>query len=98
MLRFRRITALLLTTLLAFTMMLPVSAATANDALSDTAKWLQKNVTNPVVASIGGEWAVIGLSRSEVDVPQKWYDTYYNNLVDYVKACGGVLHKRKYTE
>ena len=98
MLRFRRITALFLTVLLAFTMMLPVSAATANDALSDTAKWLQKNVTNPVVASIGGEWAVIGLSRSEVDVPQKWYDTYYNNLVDYVKACGGVLHKRKYTE
>ena len=91
-------TALIMTVLLAFTMMLPVSATTANDALSDTAKWLQKNVTNPVVASIGGEWAVIGLSRSEVDVPQKWYDTYYNNVVDYVKACGGVLHKRKYTE
>ena len=98
MLRFRRITALLLTALLAFTVMLPVSAASANDALSDTAKWLQKNVTNPVVASIGGEWAVIGLARSEVNVPQKWYDTYYNNVVDYVKACGGVLHKRKYTE
>lgn len=98
MLRFRRITALLLTALLAFTVMLPVSAASANDALSDTAKWLQKHVTNPVVASIGGEWAVIGLARSEVDVPQKWYDTYYNNVVDYVKACGGVLHKRKYTE
>lgn len=91
-------TALIMTVLLAFTMMLPVSAATANDVLADTAKWLQKNVTNPVVASIGGEWAVIGLSRSEVDVPQKWYDTYYNNVVDYVKACGGVLHKRKYTE
>ena len=98
MLRFRRITALLLTALLAFTVMLPVSAASANDALSDTAKWLQKHVTNPVVASIGGEWAVIGLARSEVDVPPKWYDTYYNNVVDYVKACGGVLHKRKYTE
>lgn len=98
MLRFRRITALLLRTLLVFTVMLPVSAASASDVLIDTAKWLQKNVTNPVVASIGGEWAVIGLSRSEADVPQKWYDTYYNNLVDYVKACGGVLHKRKYTE
>lgn len=98
MLRFRRMTALLMTVLLAFSMMLPVSAASADDALSDTAKWLQKNVTDPVVASIGGEWAVIGLSRSEVDVPQKWYDTYYKNVVDYVKACGGVLHSRKYTE
>ena len=98
MLRFRKMTALLMTVLLAFSMMLPVSAASADDALSDTAKWLQKNVTDPVVASIGGEWAVIGLSRSEVDVPQKWYDTYYKNVVDYVKACGGVLHSRKYTE
>ena len=98
MLRFRRITALFLMVLLALTMMLPVSAAFEKDALSDTAKWLQKNVTNPVVASIGGEWTVIGLSRSELDVPQKWYDTYYNNVVDYVKACGGVLHSRKYTE
>ena len=98
MLRFRRMTALFLTVLLAFTMMLPVSAATANDALSDTANWLQKNVTAPTVASVGGEWAVIGLARSEMGVPQKWYDTYYKNVETYVKVCGGVLHSRKYTE
>jgi len=98
MLRFRRITALFLTILLTVTVVLPVSAASADDALSDTAKWLQKNVTNPVVASVGGEWAVIGLSRSDVSVPQKWYDTYYKNVETYVKACGGVLHNRKYTE
>ena len=57
MMGFRRMTALFLTVLLAFTMILPVSAASAEDALSDTAKWLQKNVTDPVVASIGGEYS-----------------------------------------
>ena len=98
MLCFRRITALFLTVLLAATMMLPVSAASAKDTLSDTANWLQKHVTAPTVASIGGEWAVIGLSRSDVIVAQKWYDTYYKNVETYVKSCKGVLHSRKYTE
>ena len=95
MFRFRRLGALLLTVLLTVSMVLPAAAA---DPLIDTADWLQKNVTNPTVASVGGEWAVIGLARSGIDVPQKWYDTYYDNVKSYVKACGGVLHKRKYTE
>ena len=98
MLRFRKMTALFLTALLAFSLTMPVSAASAKDALSDTANWLQKTVTAPTVASIGGEWAVIGLSRSEATVAQKWYNTYYNNVVEYVKSCKGVLHNRKYTE
>lgn len=96
--RFRKLFAFLMAVMMVCAMVIPASAATAPDALTDTAKWLQKNVPSPTVSSIGGEWAVIGLCRSEVNVPQKWYDTYYNNVVDYVKACGGVLHKRKYTE
>ena len=95
MFRFRRLGAFLLTVLLTVSMVLPASAA---DPLTDTADWLLKNVPAPTVASIGGEWAVIGLARSGIDVPQKWYDTYYDNVKPYVKACGGVLHKRKYTE
>ena len=92
---FRRLGALILAVLLTVSMVLPVSAA---DPLADTADWLQKNVTAPTVASIGGEWAVIGLARSDIDVSRKWYDAYYDNVKAYVKACGGVLHKRKYTE
>ena len=95
MFRFQRLGALLLTVLLTVSMVLPAAAA---DPLTDTANWLQKNVTNPTVASVGGEWAVIGLARSDVEVPQQWYDTYYDNVKAYVKTCGGVLHKRKYTE
>ena len=95
MFRFQRLGAFLLTLLLTVSMILPAAAA---DPLTDTANWLQKNVPAPTVASIGGEWAVIGLTRSDMEVPQNWYDTYYDNVKSYVKACGGVLHKRKYTE
>ncbi|MBQ4578374.1 MAG: hypothetical protein IJA84_04845, partial [Clostridia bacterium] len=95
MFRFQRLGAFLLTLLLAVSMVLPTYAA---DPLTDTAGWLQKNVPAPTVASVGGEWAVIGLARSDVEVPQQWYDTYYDNVTAYVKTCGGVLHKRKYTE
>lgn len=94
----RKVYAFLLAVLMACSLAVPAAAASITDALSDTAAWLQKNVPSPTVGSIGGEWAVIGLARSDADVPQKLYDTYYSNLTAYVKSCKGVLHKRKYTE
>jgi len=50
------------------------------------------------VASIGGEWAVIGLARSGYDVPDSWFEAYYNNLEEKVTEKEGVLHKKKYTD
>lgn len=67
-------------------------------ALEDTAAYVQRTVTSPQVGSIGGEWAVLGLARSGVSVPQRYYDTYYNAVADYVKSHKGVLDDRKYTE
>ena len=90
--KLRRFCALLLALILTWSMTLP--AAAANDPLEQTARYLQKAVPNPQVASIGGEWVVIGLARGGYPVP----DSYYKNVEDYVKACGGVLHNRKYTE
>ena len=92
--KFRRVLALYLTLVLCLCLILPASAVSTSDALSDTASYIQKTVPNPTVASIGGEWAVIGLARGGYDVPS----SYYNNVVSYVKNCGGVLHSRKYTE
>lgn len=45
-----------------------------------------------------GEWQIISLVRAEIDVPKKYYDDYYNNLVKQLEENNGVLHKRKYTE
>lgn len=66
--------------------------------IDDTAKYLLETVENPTVASIGGEWTVIGLTRSGIDVPNKFIETYLNNAKSYVNSKEGVLHSRKYTE
>ncbi len=66
--------------------------------ITDTAEYVYKTVKNPQVGSIGGEWAVLGLARSGYDVPEEYYQNYYKTVEEYVRACDGVLHKKKYTE
>lgn len=73
-------------------------AGSLDRAAARAAAYIRKSVTNPQVGSIGGEWAVIGLARSGQEVPQTYWDTYYRTVEEYVKACGGVLHAKKYTE
>jgi len=69
-----------------------------NNVLEDTAQYLYKTVMNPQVGYIGGEWAVLGLARSGYDVPEEYYQNYYKNVEEYVNACKGNLHNKKYTE
>lgn len=69
-----------------------------SSAINDTAAYVYKTVKKPEVGSIGGEWAVLGLARSGYDVPDEYYENYYETVVEYVKDCDGVLHKKKYTE
>ena len=88
----KRIFALFLAVLVCLSV--GVCAADAGSPLADTAAYLQKTVPNPTVASVGGEWTVIGLARGDHAVPA----SYYSNVEAYVKACNGVLHDRKYTE
>ena len=54
-------------------------------ALEDTARYVQQT-------------AVLGLARSGHAVPETYYQNYYAAVEEYVKACGGVLHEKKYTE
>ena len=83
-------------------LMMPVALAAdrsqANAVMTDVAAYIAKTVRSPQVASVGGEWAVIGLARSGYDVPDSWYQQYYATLEEYVRACDGVLHTKKYTE
>ena len=69
-----------------------------SSVIYDTANYLYKTVSNPQVNSIGGEWAVMGLARSEVDIPDEYFENYYQTVIECVKACDGVLHNKKYTE
>ena len=75
-----------------------VSKENLSTAVTKSAEYMLNAVKAPQVGSIGGEWAVIGLARSGYDVPQNYWDNYYAAVEDYVKSCGGVLHKKKYTE
>ena len=75
-----------------------VSIDDINSAIRDTEKYLYENSQTPTVSSIGGEWLIMGLSRNDGDISDSYYEDYYNNVVNYVKECGGVLHNKKYTE
>jgi len=65
---------------------------------ADTASYIYKTVTNPHFGSVGGEWTIIGLARSGAEVPDEYYERYYENVEEYVKKCDGILHDKKYTE
>jgi hypothetical protein len=67
-------------------------------AIQDVAGYVYNTVKSPQVDSVGGEWAVMDLARSGFDVPESYYQDYYATVEEYVRACDGVLHTKKYTE
>ncbi|MGM9944540.1 MAG: DUF4430 domain-containing protein, partial [Lysinibacillus sp.] len=58
----------------------------------------QYMVNNLPTPTFGSEWWIITLARGGYEVPARYYDTYYNNVVDYVISKNGELDQRKYTE
>lgn len=98
----RRAAALLLTVSMSVSLFTGVRAAVDDKVLdrtvTDVAEYVCKTVKAPEVGSIGGEWAVLGLARSGYAVPEHYYQDYYATVEAYVKACGGNLHDKKYTE
>ena len=79
----------------------PIYAAdvqTVQSTIDDVAQTLMEQNPQPKPGSIGGEWLILGLARSDLDVPNAYYDSYYTALETTLKEKQGVLHKRKYTE
>lgn len=89
---------LILALVLASLLSLAACAKKPDDPLTRTASYLQSQVKEPSFGALGGDWLVFGLARSGADVSQKYLDTYYKNVVNYVEETGGVLSERKYTE
>ena len=85
-----------LITLMLIICALPVSALSAENKskFNETAEYLS-DIFIPQVGSIGGEWLVIGLARSEkLNDEQK--QSYYGAVKSYVKSVSSDrLHKRK---
>ena len=89
----KRLLSLLLCAIIALGIM---PSAIAAD-IDTTANYILKSTKNPTVASVGGEWAVLGLARGG-KADGEYFEKYYENVETYVKDKEGVLHSRKYTE
>ena len=66
--------------------------------IEKTARYLQAQLPEPTCAAVGGDWLVFGLARSGLKAPQKYFDTYYKNVEDYIVSVDGVLSRKKNTE
>ena len=66
--------------------------------IEKTARYLQAQIPEPTCAAVGGDWLVFGLARSGLKAPQKYFDTYYKNVEDYIASVDGVLSRKKNTE
>lgn len=71
---------------------------TLEDVIHKTAQYEQKQVTDPSCGTLGGEWTVLALARSQEKVDQEYLDRYLANLKKTVEETDGVLSTRKYTE
>lgn len=78
--------------------MLAIDNNEVNTYVVNTGNYLYETVPNPQVGSVGGEWLILGLARSEVDIRTEYFDKYYQTVEKYVKEKNGVLHAKKYTE
>ena len=66
--------------------------ADLTDNIATTGRRLCDNVAEPAYGTVGGEWLVMGLARSNLEI------SYFQNISAYTAQQGGVLHDRKYTE
>jgi len=95
----KRLITLLLAAVLLIGSAIPAAGATYNlqSEIEKTAAYLQKATPSPTYAVLGGEWTIIGLSRSGIDVPRAYYETYYENVCKHVAELNGVLDARSHT-
>lgn len=99
--KMKKLLSVLLVFVLIFGCSVPAFAADKNELeqkIDITAAYLQKQVKDPQISSIGGEWTIIGLARSNVDVPDTYFENYHTRVEEVVKNKKGLLHGRKYTE
>ena len=95
----KRIASRMLCILLLLSLLLSLTACGKPETqLEKTAGYLQAQVAEPGAASIGGDWLIFGLARSDIKVSQKYFDTYYKNVEAAVREKNGILSERKYTE
>lgn len=69
-----------------------------DNAVNDVAQYIYETVKKPQIGQIGGEWAVMGLARSGAEIPDEYYNSYYDAVTGKVALSGGTLNTNKYSE
>ncbi|NLW42940.1 MAG: hypothetical protein GXY89_07390 [Tissierellia bacterium] len=99
--RNKRILLILMALMLVLGSAFPAYAAELKEVetvVKETQEFLHKNIKEPKMGTLAGEWTVLSLKRSDANVPQKYYDDYFDRIVETVKEKDGNLTKNKFTE
>ncbi len=91
---------LALAVLLAFSFLSPLETYGTVDVLQiqATGAYLLKQESVPSYGMVGGDWAVIGLARSGLDLPATFSMKYLVKAEKALKDSGGELSRNKYSE
>lgn len=94
--KYRKSVAALTLILVGLLLFSPAYGSEPTEKISETAEYIMSAVPNPSPGSVGGEWAIIGIHRAQIE-KDFYFDTYLKNLETYVAERGGDLGNR-YTE
>lgn len=74
------------------------TSLSVGQAIQETGDYLVTTIQNPSPGSIGGEWAILGLIRANLNIPHSYLDTYYSNVKRIMEINNGKLTQNKYSE
>lgn len=74
------------------------SQQSIEEAINKSSEFLIKNVSNPTLGVVGGEWGILGLARSQKGIPSEYKDIYLKNINKIMSEEKGILTRVKYTE
>ncbi|MBQ7874697.1 MAG: terpene cyclase/mutase family protein [Oscillospiraceae bacterium] len=67
-----------------------------SEVAADTMAHIIEEAPNPGHNHINGEWTVIVAARGGAEIPEGWFDTYYENLCNTLTENDGVLSGTKH--
>lgn len=62
-----------------------------------SAETLVEKVKSPEIGSVGGEWTLLGVKDSGIDVDRGYYENYYDSVRGKAKRHEGRLDDKRYT-
>lgn len=69
-----------------------------NREIEATGAYLVKTINNPSYGTVGGDWAIIGLMRSGLDLPSGYTEKYIKNIETVMTEKKGELSRNKYSD